>query len=110
MVAGNEVIFVQRGRRFAVAVENINEISCATDVHRRFGATVLRLVPLLDLDQVENDYVSVRWTDESQNVERTVLFKLSHAEYRDFVAALERLTGRKAVNTKETPTTVHYDL
>lgn len=109
-VAGNEVIFVQHGQRFVVPVENINEILCATDVHRRFGAAVLRLVPLVDLDKIENDYVSVRWTDKTRRSDRTVLFKLNHAEYRDFLAALERLTGRKATDTKKTPTAVHYDL
>ena len=29
---------------------------------------------------------------------------------RDFLAALERLTGRKAVNTGKVPTTVRYEL
>jgi len=46
VVAGNEVIFVQHGQRFVVPVENINEISCAADVRRRFGAAVLRPAPL----------------------------------------------------------------
>jgi hypothetical protein len=39
-----------------------------------------------------------------------VLFKLNHDEYGDSVAALERQTGKKAVNTNTTPTVVHYDL
>src|ERR1700688_1968089 len=57
VVANQEVIFVQHGQRFVVPVANINEISCAADVRRRFGASVLRLVPLVDLDKVEDDYV-----------------------------------------------------
>jgi hypothetical protein len=40
----------------------------------------------------------------------TVLFKLNSGEYREFLAALERLTGRKAVDANKTPTVVHYDL
>jgi hypothetical protein len=110
VVAGNEVIFVQHGQRFVVPVENIDEISCSTDVHRRFGAAVLRLVPLVDLDKVEDHYVGLTWTDNNRRADKTVLFKLNHDEYRDFVAALERLTGKKAVNTNTTPTVVHYDL
>jgi hypothetical protein len=35
---------VQHGHRFVVSVQNINEVSCGTTVHRRFGAAVLRLV------------------------------------------------------------------
>jgi hypothetical protein len=110
VVAGNEVVLVQHGQRFVVPVRNINEISCATDVHRRFGAAVLRLVPLMDLDKVEDRYVGVTWTDNTRRGDRTVLFRLNHHEYRDFVAALERLTGKKAVNTNKTPTVIHYDL
>jgi hypothetical protein len=40
----------------------------------------------------------------------TVLLKLNSGEYREFLAALERLTGRKAVDANKTPTVVHYDL
>jgi len=109
VVAGNEVIFVQHGHRFVVPVQNINEISYATDVHRRFGAAVLRLVPLVDLDKVEDRYVGVTWTDNTRRAVK-VLFKLNHDDYRDFVAALERLTGKTAVDTNKTPTVVHYDL
>ena len=110
VVAGKEVVFVQHGQRFVVPVQNIDEISCSTEVHRRFGASVLRLVPLVDLDKVEDYYVGVRWTDIARRAGRTVLFKLNHDEHRDFVAALERLTGKKAVDTNKTPTVVHYDL
>ena len=110
VVANQEVVFVQHGQRFVVPVESINEISCAADVRRRFGAAVLRLVPLVDLDKVESDYVSVKWTDNTRSADRTVLLKLNHGEYGDFVAALEKLTGKKAVDTKKTATVVHYDL
>jgi hypothetical protein len=114
VVANTEVIFVQHGQRFAVPIKDINEISCATDVHRRFGASVLRLVPLVDLDKVQDHYVGVTWTDKTRRADKSVtmevLFKLNPDEYRDFVAALERLTGKRAVNTNMTPTVVHYSL
>jgi hypothetical protein len=111
VVAGNEIVFVQHGRRVSVPLQGISDISCATDVHRRFGAAVLGLVPLMDLDKVQTYYVGVTWTDKAQTgANHEVLFKLSAGEYRDFVATLERLTGKQAVDTKKTPTSVHYDL
>jgi hypothetical protein len=114
VVSNQEVVFVQHGHRFVVPVRNINEISCGTDVHRRFGAGVHRLVPFVDLDKVEDYYVGVTWTDNTRRTNRTatvdVLFKLNHDEYGDFVAALELLIGKKAVNTSKTPTVVRYDL
>jgi hypothetical protein len=114
VVANQEVVFVQHGHRFAVPVRNISEISCATDVRRRFGGAVLRLVPFVDLDKVEDHYVGVTWTGSTRSADGTVavevLLKLNHGQYGDFVATLERLTGKKAVDTNKTPTVVHYDL
>jgi hypothetical protein len=37
------------------------------------------------------------------------VLKLKAGEYRNFVAALEHLTGKQAVDTKRTPTAVLYD-
>jgi hypothetical protein len=39
-----------------------------------------------------------------------VLLKLSRGEYRDFLAALEQVTGIKAVNTNQVPTVVRYEI
>jgi hypothetical protein len=110
VLANTEVVFIQHGQRFVVPVPDIREISCGTSVRRRFGAAVLRLVPLVDLDKVEDRYVAVTWTDSTRKADREILLKLNHGEYRDFVAVLERLTGKKAVNTNQTPTAVRYGL
>jgi hypothetical protein len=114
VVATGQLVLIQHGQRFLVPATSISEIAYGTDVRRRFGAVVLGLVPLVDLDKVEENYVSLTWTTEapSNGMTRsgTVLFKLDRGEYREFVAALERLTGKKAVDTKTTPTVVHYDL
>ena len=114
VVANGEVVFMQHDRRFAVPVDSITEIAFGTHVYRRFGAAILGLVPLVDLDKVEDHYVGVTWTDNTRRAGRTdtlgVLFKLNSAEYRDFVAALERSTGKKAVDTSKTPTVARYDL
>jgi hypothetical protein len=100
--ANGEVVFVQHGQRFAVPVESITEITCGSDVHRRIG--FVRHVPL---NTVETDYIGVTWTDASSH---DVLLKLNSREYRDFLAALEKWTGRKAVDPKKVPVVVHYDL
>jgi hypothetical protein len=38
-----------------------------------------------------------------------VLFKLNKSEYSAFLSGLERLTGKKAVDTNQTLTAVHYN-
>jgi hypothetical protein len=111
VVAGGEIVIVQHGRQLSVPVRSISRISCATDVRRRFGAAVLGRVPLVDLNKVQTYYVGLTWTDDARpGANHEVLFKLNAGEYRDFVAALERLTGKQAVDTRKTPTVVHYDL
>jgi len=107
----DEVIFMQGGRRIAVPVKNITEISCGTEVHRRLGASVLDVVPLMHLGESENRYIGVAWTGASGNTARAqALLKLSRGEYRDFLAALEQATGIKAVDTNQVPTVVRYQL
>jgi len=95
----DEVIFMQRGRRIAVPVKNITEISCGTEVRRRL------------LGESADHYVGVAWTAPSGNAARAqVLLKLSRGEYRDFLAALEQATGIKAVDTNQVPTVVRYQI
>jgi hypothetical protein len=107
----DEVIFMQGGRRIAVPVKNITEISFGTEVRRRLGASVLDVVPLMHLGESETHYVGVAWTGANGNAARAqVLLRLSRGEYRDFLAALEQLTGIKAVDTNQVPSVVHYQI
>lgn len=109
VLGNNEVIFTQRGRRIAVPVKNITAISCGTEVRRRLGASVLDVVPLMHLGESQDRYIGVAWTAASGNAARTqVLLKLNRGEYRGFLAALERATGIKAVDTNQVPTAVRY--
>jgi hypothetical protein len=112
LVGTDQIVFVQHGRSISIPVQSISGISCATNVHRRFGAAVLGLVPLMDLDKTETHYVGVAWTDSTRPGTGTAeaLFKLSAGEYRGFVATLERLTGKQAIDTAKTPAVVHYGL
>jgi len=107
----DEVVFMQRGRRIAVPVKSITEISCGTEVRRRLGAAVLGVVPLMHLGESEERYIGVAWTSAGGNAARAqVLLKLSRAEYRDFLAALQQATGIKAVDTNQVPTVVRYQI
>jgi hypothetical protein len=107
----DEVVFMQHSRRIAVPLKSITEISCGTEVHRRLGASVLDVVPLMHLGEIETYYIGVAWNGANGTASGAqVLLKLNHTEYREFLAALERLTGIKAVDTNRVPTAVHYNL
>lgn len=109
----DEVILVQHGHRIAVPASSITEIVCATGVRRRLGAAVLDVVPYMHLGESENHYVGVTWMNSAATGARTpkveVLFKLNKSEYSAFLSGLERLTGKKAVDTNQTLTAVHYN-
>jgi hypothetical protein len=111
-LGADEVVLVQRGRRIAVLASSITELACATGVHRRLGAAVLDVVPYMHLGETESHYVGVSWTSAAGTGATTpkveVLFKLNKSEYTAFLSGLERLTGKKAVDTNQTLTTVHY--
>jgi len=102
-VAEDELLLIHGSQRLAIPLRNITALSCGTDVRRRVGASVLERVPRMHLDKAESYYIGLTWTGNEAVV------KLSGAEYRDFLAALERLTGIKAVNTSRVPTVVRYD-
>jgi len=108
----DEVVLIQHGRRISVPAASITEIACATGVHRRAGATVLGVVPYMHLGTAEDHYVGVAWVRDAAAGAKTqkveVLFKLNKSEYGVFIAGLERLTGKKAVDTNQTLTSVHY--
>ncbi|MFN7993764.1 MAG: hypothetical protein U0Q18_09200 [Bryobacteraceae bacterium] len=93
---GSDALTFSRGsRRLTVPAKNITEISCGNGIHGRY-------------------YVGVGWTASGQAQDKPsrgeVVLKLSAAEYREFVAALEKLTGLKAVDATRTPTVVRYEL
>jgi hypothetical protein len=105
----DEVALLHGNRKLAIPAQNITAVTCGTELHRRFGASVLGMVPGMHLDKTESHYIGLSWTGEKAEKTEVVL-KLTTGEYRDFLAALERLTGRKAVDTGKVPTTVRYEL
>ncbi len=109
--AQDEVIFMQGERRIAVPVKNITEISFGTEVRRRMGASVLNVVPLMHLGESQSHYIGVSWAGtDGDSAHAQALLQLSRAEYRGFLAALERATGITAVDTNRVPTVVHYQI
>ncbi|HUI54102.1 MAG TPA: hypothetical protein VLY04_03970 [Bryobacteraceae bacterium] len=112
-VGASEVVIAQRSRRIVVPVKSITEISCSAAMHRRMGAAALDIVPLMHLGETESRYVGVSWagdgTTAGRPVKVEVLFKVGKSEYQEFLAALERSTGLKAVDTRQVPTVVQYE-
>ena len=111
-LGADQVILMQHGRRVAVPASSITGIDCATGVHRRFGAAVLGAVPYMHLGATQNHYVAVSWKNAgtaAQTPQVEAMFKLNKSEYGAFLSGLERLTGRKALDTNRTRTTVRYD-
>ncbi len=80
----DEVVLTQHGRRVAIPAKEITGISCAENAH----------------------YIGVSWAEPEGASE--ALLKLSSAEYHDFLIALEKVAGRKAVDTNQVPTVVRY--
>jgi hypothetical protein len=109
-ISGDAVLFSHGNQKVAIPLKNITTISCSTDVHRRFGASVLGVVPKMHLDTEAQHYIGLSWADGDQASKIEAVLKLSNGEYREFLSALERLTGRKAVNTHNIPTIVKYGL
>jgi hypothetical protein len=105
------VVLAQRRHRIAVPGRDIMEISCGSQVHRRLGAAVLNR---LHLGEAETYYIGVAWADgrnEGPGEAKTeVLFRVSGSDYRQILASLEQMTGKKAIDTTQTPTAVRYSL
>ena len=92
-----EVIFIQHNRRIAVPAKNITEISCGAEARRR----------LMHLGEAEDYYIGVTWSTTGAAPSQ-VLLRLSRREYGQLLAALEQLTGVKAIDTNQVPTVVRY--
>src|SRR5579872_3860689 len=89
-ISEDKVVFTQGDRKLAIPLEHITMISCNTDVHRRFGASVLAAVPKLHLDTAEAYYVGLSWTGDGHDGQPPIraegVFRLSGSGYSDFLA------------------------
>lgn len=109
-LANGQVVFSERGHRVAVPVSEITALTAGTQVRHWFGGSVLAVIPKARLGETEEHYVGLAWTDGSGTAAVQVLLKLSKSEYQQFLSALERLTGMKAVDANRVPTVVRYSL
>lgn len=103
-LAKDDISIVQGKQTFKVPVAAITEISYGNDVHRRVGAAVgvgivtLGVGALLALAKTKKHYVGVTWENAAgEHAKGGVVFKVGKGEYRGFLAALEGMTGKKAV-------------
>jgi hypothetical protein len=108
----SDMVTIKQGKQtHSVAVKSINEISYGADVHRRVGAAIgvgvvtLGVGALMALVKTKKHFVGITWDEKSGDAASAttakkggVVFKVGKGEYRGFIAALEGLTGLKAVN------------
>ena len=113
-ISDDRLVFTQGGHKLAIPLQNITTIACNTGVRRRFGASVLGAVPLLHLDTSETYYVGLTWTSDGREGQPAMtwdgVFKLSGSEYSKFLSALERLTGKKPLDTRHVAAVVRYGI
>lgn len=104
---GQTVVMIQGRHKFEVPSQSITEVSYGNDVHRRVGTAVgvafatLGAGLMLLLVKTKKHYVGMIWSDPKSVVAEGkggAVFKVGKGEYRGFLAALEGLSGKKAVN------------
>lgn len=104
-VNSTSVALMQGKQRFEIPAASITEISYGSDVHRRVGAAVgvgiltLGIGAMLLLVKTKKHYVGMTWAEAGSDKKGGVVFKVGKGDYRGFLAALEGITGKKAVNT-----------
>jgi hypothetical protein len=112
-VAEDQIVILHGSRKMSIPLKNITAITCNTDVRRRFGASVLGMVPLMHLDKAETHYIGLSWTGDAAGEKTSraeIVLRMTSAEYRDFLAVMERLAGIKVVNADKVPTVVRYEI
>ena len=109
-ISGETMVFSHGAQKVAVPLKSVTELSCSSDVHRRFGATVLGVFPHMHLATAEKNYIGLTLADSERASRIDAVLKLSNSDYRDVLTRLERLTGKKAVDTRQIPTVVKYGL
>jgi len=113
-VKDEEMVLTAGRHRISVPAKSITEVAYGNEVRRRFGAAVLDVVPFMRLGESGAYYVGISWINGSDSSAKTAkseaVFRLTASEHAEFLAALERLTGKKAVDTHQVPTTVRYGL
>jgi hypothetical protein len=86
-----------------IPVASVTEISYGQDVHRRIGAAIgigiftLGIGALMALTKSKKHFIGLTWVDGEKK--GGFAMQCDKNEYRGFLAALEGVTGKKAVNS-----------
>ncbi len=101
-----DAIRVMRDKTELVSIPpgSITEISYGQDVHRRVGAAIglavisLGLGALLALSKSKKHFVGLTWADGDKK--GGLAMQLDKNDYRGILAALEGVTGKKAIDSE----------
>ena len=104
VIEADKVRFVKDGKDVAiVSASGITEVSYGQDVHRRVGAAIglavvsFGLGALMALSKSKKHYVGLTWADGDKK--GGLAMQCDKNEYRGVLAALEGISGKKAVNS-----------
>lgn len=94
-----------------VPTKIVTEVNFGNEAHRRVGTAMALAVPTLGLGTLvalshsKKHYIGIVW-DGGEGKKGGIVLQADKNEYRGIIAALEGLTGKKAVNTDTTQSTV----
>jgi len=104
-IAQDKIVFTQdKGTEIvSIPTSAVTEISYGQDVHRRVGAAIglavvsLGIGALMALTKSKKHYVGLTWADGDKK--GGLAIQCDKSEYRGILAALEGVTGKKAVDS-----------
>jgi hypothetical protein len=102
-----EAIRFDQGKitRIQIPPTSVSEVSFGKEVHRRVGTAVavgiftLGVGALIALSKSKKHHIGLVWDDAGKK--GGLVIQADKNEYRGIIAALEGVTGKKAVNTDE---------
>jgi hypothetical protein len=104
MIVGDKVSFANNGKEIVnIPANTITEISYGQDVHRRVGAAIGIAVfsfgvgALMALTKSKKHYVGLTWADGDKK--GGLAIQCDKNDYRGVLAALEGVSGKKAVDS-----------
>lgn len=104
VIGGDHVTFLhEQTEVLNIPASSITEVSYGQDVHRRVGAAIglavvsLGVGALMALTKSKKHYVGLTWADGEKK--GGLAIQCDKNEYRGILAALEGVSGKKAVNS-----------
>jgi hypothetical protein len=104
VIDGDKIKFMDGSKELVtVPASAVTEISYGQDVHRRVGSAVaigaftLGVGALMALSKSKKHFVGLTWADGDKK--GGLAMQCDKNEYRGILAALEGITGKKAVNS-----------